>query len=317
MKIINIRGMREEGGLQHQHLTAVHAAAEVCHADVKGATLHNKELEFSPKKIQGGAYTFDIGTAGSTFLVLQTMLPILFYAERPSQLTLIGGTDNPQAPGSMHFTHVFNHTLNTQVFGVRKEEEMKSKVEIVAHGFYPRGGGRVKAEVIPVKKFLQVDLRERGSYKKTDLHAVATEDLKERNVAERMIEGFKKEVNESSVAEHITYVPSLSTGCFLHAHLHYEQMKVGDDVLGERGKQAEQIGKELAQKINKLKEGEGLDPYAADQIMIYLALAGKGMMKTTKITDHIYTHAAVIEKFLDVKFDVKEETNVIACGPVV
>ncbi|MDO8556381.1 MAG: RNA 3'-terminal phosphate cyclase, partial [Nanoarchaeota archaeon] len=44
----HIRGARPNPGLQAQHLTAVHAAQQVCQAQVTGASLGSEELSFIP-----------------------------------------------------------------------------------------------------------------------------------------------------------------------------------------------------------------------------------------------------------------------------
>src|SRR3989338_5053705 len=96
--IINIRGKREKAGLQRQHLTAVNSIANICNAKIKGNELHSKELEFTPYEVIPGKYSFDIGTAGSTTLVLQTLLPPLIFADKNSIIEITGGTANPLAP---------------------------------------------------------------------------------------------------------------------------------------------------------------------------------------------------------------------------
>src|SRR6202140_4872670 len=97
-RIENIRAGRDKPGLLRQHLTAVNAAAEICGANVEGAAISSRELSFSPGNVKSGEYTFSIGSAGSTTLVLQTVLPALLAADGPSSLTLEGGTHNPHAP---------------------------------------------------------------------------------------------------------------------------------------------------------------------------------------------------------------------------
>ena len=62
-RIEKIRAGPERPGLLRQHLTAVLAAAEVCAADVEGATLGSTELTFSPGKVHPGEYKFSVGTA--------------------------------------------------------------------------------------------------------------------------------------------------------------------------------------------------------------------------------------------------------------
>src|SRR5689334_371325 len=83
-RIEKIRENREKPGLMRQHLTAVNAAATVCGATVEGAELHSRALTFHPAPIQPGDYHFDVGSAGSTTLVLQTILPALLSATSPS-----------------------------------------------------------------------------------------------------------------------------------------------------------------------------------------------------------------------------------------
>lgn len=77
VRLTNIRARRPKPGLQAQHLAAVQAAAAVCGAEVTGAAIGSQDLTFVPGPIQPGAYRADIGTAGSTSLVLQTVfLPL-------------------------------------------------------------------------------------------------------------------------------------------------------------------------------------------------------------------------------------------------
>src|SRR5689334_14748265 len=97
-RIEKIRAGRERPGLLRQHLTAVLAAAEICGADVQGATLGSTELTFSPGKIRAGQYKFSVGTAGSGTLVFQTVLPALMLAAEPSRVVIEGGTHNTAAP---------------------------------------------------------------------------------------------------------------------------------------------------------------------------------------------------------------------------
>jgi RNA 3'-terminal phosphate cyclase (ATP) len=97
-RIEKIRAGRDKPGLLRQHLTAVNAAATVCGASVEGAVISSRELSFTPGNVKAGEYTFSIGSAGSTTLVLQTVLPALLTADGPSSLTLEGGTHNPHAP---------------------------------------------------------------------------------------------------------------------------------------------------------------------------------------------------------------------------
>lgn len=96
--IRNIRARRSKPGLMRQHLTAVRAAAEICGAAVEGAEVGSQVLVFEPGKIKPGDYVFRIGSAGSTSLVLQTVLPPLAFARANSIVVIEGGTHNTGAP---------------------------------------------------------------------------------------------------------------------------------------------------------------------------------------------------------------------------
>ena len=84
LRIDNIRARRSKPGLRAQHLASVQAAAAISQAEVTGATLGSATLLFRPGRVQPGPYRFDIGTAGSTSLVLQTIFLPLALADAPA-----------------------------------------------------------------------------------------------------------------------------------------------------------------------------------------------------------------------------------------
>ena len=234
-KIINIRGKREKGGLKHQHLAAVDAVAKICNAEVKGNSLGSTRLEFKPNGIQAGRYRFTISTAGSALLVLQTLIPILLKAKEKSIIRIGGGTDNPQAPGSFYFKNVFCDFL--------KKLGIEFEFNILRHGFYPKGGGLVELKINSLNELNEINFVERGNLEKVEISAIATNDLLNKNVAQRMIDGFKLNFDSNiDVNAKTYYVSSLSTGCFIHGSVNYSNFKVGDDVLGEIKKISEDLG---------------------------------------------------------------------------
>ena len=77
LELINIRANRNPSGLKRQHLTCVQAAAAISQAETNDVRVGSSELQFTPGPIKSGDYRFDIGTAGSTTLVAQTIaLPL-------------------------------------------------------------------------------------------------------------------------------------------------------------------------------------------------------------------------------------------------
>jgi RNA 3'-terminal phosphate cyclase (ATP) len=81
-----------------QHMACVEAAARIGAATVDGAVLGSTALTFQPGPVGPGAHEIKIGSAGSTMLLLQTILPPLLLADGPSEVVLEGGTHNPFAP---------------------------------------------------------------------------------------------------------------------------------------------------------------------------------------------------------------------------
>lgn len=136
LKIHDIRGNRSSGGgLKTQHLACVKWLSHACSARVEGAELKSRTLLFEPGKANENASWMehspafkkvmrygepayecrvDIGTAGSTGLALQAILPFILFSELPSgipiRLTLSGGT-NSGSPSYEYITQVLVPTL--------------------------------------------------------------------------------------------------------------------------------------------------------------------------------------------------------------
>ena len=296
-KIINIRGKRKNPGLQKQHLTAVNAIAKICNAKVKGNEINSKELEFTPSKVVSGRYVFDIGSAGSTTLVLQTLLPALIFTKEKTILKIIGGTSNPLAPPALYIKGVFLWYLKTLGFNV--------EVNVEKEGFVPKGGGRILAKISPCKKLKVLNLIDRGPLEKIYVFAVSSQSLREKDIAGRLLDGFTKIIKDN-LETHKQYVDSLDSGCFIAAIADYEKARIGYSVLGKLGVKSEDIGKECAKNLlEEINSKCIVDYFTADQLLIYMALNSQGKLITSKITEHTQNNIEVIEKFLDVKFTIK------------
>src|SRR4051794_32051606 len=140
-RIERIRAGRKKPGLLRQHLTAVHAAAQVGRAHVVGAELGSQSVSFEPSENQPGDYEFAVGTAGSATLVFQTLLPALLHGRAPSRVTVEGGTHNPSAPPFDFLARSFLPILERMGASVHASLERC--------GFYPAGGGRMTFGIVP------------------------------------------------------------------------------------------------------------------------------------------------------------------------
>ncbi len=298
VRITNIRANRSNPGLQAQHLTGVKAAAELCNAKLKGAELRSTEIEFIPGKIKTGGFRFDIGTAGAITLVLQTLIPIAAFAPGTVRLEIKGGTHAMHSPPIEYFENVFCDYA--EKFGLFCTQV------ILKYGFFPKGGGVVKVEVKPIKNGRPLALTERGKLLDVKVYSVASEDLKAANVTDRQVAGFRANVNaDFSVKSFTNYVATLSTGSAVYAHALFENCKLGCSALGERGKKAEDVGKECAEGLMKeVNSSATVDKHLADQLIPFLGLFG-GEFVTSEITEHTKTNIWVVEQFVDKKFKVE------------
>ncbi len=307
-KMINIRSNRQGPGLRHQHLTAVNAIAKICNAKLTGNELYSKELEFIPGEIKPGKYKFDIGSAGSTTLVLQTLLPALIFAENKSVIGITGGTANPLAPPVLDIKEVFLWHL--EKIGIKVE------LNIIKEGFYPKGGGKIEAIIYPAGEIKELKLQtpRHGHYEQTNTISVSSEELKSRDVCKRMIKGFKLNFPvEKKINSEEKYVKTINPGCYIHANYNYDGCRIGMSILGERTKKAEDVGKECAVKLlEEIKSGASTDHFTVDQLLIYMAIKGSGQIKVSQVTEHMKTNMEIIKKFLDITFTI--EGNVIKCA---
>jgi RNA 3'-terminal phosphate cyclase (ATP) len=296
--IRNIRAKRPKPGLMRQHLACVHAAASIGGVDVAsiaGATLGSTTLTFTPAPVQGGAYTFNVGSAGSCMLVLQTVLWPLLLANQPSSLTLQGGTHNPLAPSATYLQHTLPQVL-AQTGG-------RVTIDVQRHGFYPAGGGVVGVEITPTAGFKPLHLTERGAL--IAAHATCLHAGVPKNVAERELEELAKQLGWQPAQLHNRALrQNEGPGNALISVLQYESITDVFTAFGERSVSAEQVARNVVSQVRTYQASTApVGEYLADQLMLPLALAGAGEYVATTISEHSRTNAAVIEAFLPLHFE--------------
>jgi RNA 3'-phosphate cyclase len=291
-RLRNIRAGRSKPGLAPQHLKSVLAAAEVGRANVKGASFGSSSLDFEPGPVQTGNYHFRIGTAGATSLVLHTVYLPLALAKEPSTVIIEGGTHVSHSP-SFHFLERTWRACMEQV-GVFVSLQMERP------GFYPRGGGRIQANIRPAAAL-------QGFNPKTAtlpthakvLSAVAGLPLE---IAHRQARRAVYRLSERGlqVEAHEESWPG-GPGTMLGIELATEPAPTFFFALGERGKPAEAVANDaIAQAEAFLRtEGTGTDEHSADQIVLPLALSSeKSHFRTARISAHLLTNVAVIQQFV-------------------
>ncbi len=296
----NIRARRTKPGLRQQHLTAVLAAAEVGRASVDGAQVGSRRLAFHSRAVAPGDYRFSVGTAGSTTLVFQALLPALLAAEGPSRLVLEGGTHNPWAPPLDFIDRVFLPVLERMGANVR--------ATLHRHGFFPAGGGRVEFCVEPAPVLNPPKLRERGELRGRVVRALVAR-LPE-SIAQRELRVVAEKLGWPGDCLKAESVDSPGPGNVVMIEMQFAEtaeMFVG---FGQKGVSAERVAAAAARQARQwLDSGAPVGPHLADQLLIPLAMAGGGSFVTVEPTTHTTTNIEVIGRFLDVDFPMEQRPD--------
>jgi RNA 3'-terminal phosphate cyclase (ATP) len=292
--IEKIRAGRKKPGLLRQHLTCVEASKRISNATVEGAEIGATALTFKPNAIQGGTYTFAVGSAGSTTLVFQTILPALLQANEPSFVTLSGGTHNPMAPTFDYLERAFLPKLARMGASV--------EVKLHRHGFAPAGGGRWHARITP------------GPLTPLMLEDAGTPDGR-RVIADVANLPFEIAERECAVTIGLLGWPAeLGTprevkadgpGNVLAVEIAHANVTEVFTGIGARNTAAEALAGNVAREVRAyLAAKVPVGQHLADQLLLPIALAGGGAFLTLQPTPHTRTNIDIIELFLPVEFAV-------------
>jgi RNA 3'-terminal phosphate cyclase (ATP) len=297
-RIENIRAGRKNPGLLRQHLTAVNAATEISRAEVTGAAIGSRELTFAPGSVVSGNYAFAVGTAGSTTLVLQTVLPALLIASGKSKLILEGGTHNPFAPPFDFLEKSFLPLIN------RMGPRVTAKLE--RPGFYPAGGGRMSVTIEPATGLDRLDLPARGEVLARRARAVVAN--LPISIAERELKVIARKLSwprEFTTAESIERSPG--PGNVVIIELECEQVTEVFTGFGERSLRSEAVAEKAVQQARRYIGSEAaVGEHLADQLLIPMSMAGGGSFTTLPLSRHATTNIEVIGRFLEVRIETSQ-----------
>lgn len=316
LRMIKIRANRPKPGLQPQHLACVEACRKISSAYTEGASLHSQELVFIPRELpSAGEFIFDIGTAGSTTLLFQTLF-YPFALANGGKLILIGGTHVPYSPTFHYLERVFLPVVSA--FGFRARGYLERA------GFYPKGGGRVIFQVFPWENVPLPETFSDFKPERVSILSLISEDLPE-HILHRQAKSALEILDVLPTEKSVDYlkVKSKSPGTMLLVYCKSEYLYAGRDVLGKKGFPAEEIGKIGALSLLTFLDSKAhLDEFLSDQILLPLSLA---MMRShlkrfafvaSKITGHLLTQAWLIPKFIE-DLEIKVEGTLGERGLVI
>lgn len=332
-RISNIRANRPQPGLKSQHLRAIEAIQKIAPVSkFSQVELGSTECWFHPGTIKSGTYDFDIKTAGSISLFLQSMLMPSLFAPAKITLTIIGGTCGKWQASVDYLQQLV--IPNLQRFAT------KINLSVRKRGYYPKGGGEIVLEISPKIKlkdfklytefldFVASNTKPFTFIKQGKLEYVkgfvnTSQALSDKQVSQRIEAAAVASLRNLSVPISIDqgYFPSKSIGGeLLLWSLHSNNgdldpqncVRLAATALIEPRISSEEIGQLAAKKLKALLDSDAaVDHFLADQLLIFMALLPGSKIKTDKITPHTIANIYVIEKFLPVKFKIEEKTKII------
>ncbi|GAC1303064.1 MAG: RNA 3'-terminal phosphate cyclase [Isosphaeraceae bacterium] len=296
-RIDRIRANRSKPGLRPQHLAAVQAAAKLGGATLKGAEIGSCFLSFTPlPDFEPRDLTIDIGTAGSTALILQTLaLPIALRAKSGTRLSIVGGTFNTNAPSYpfLDSTWLAYQTAFGLTIGLKSPKA----------GFYPQGGGRLDAWIEPG---LPVGWSSSDRGKLLRIRGVAGVAHLNFSIAERMRKQALDRLQKQALDVEIDmkteeWSSAASQGAAISLTLEFERGIPATFVgLGALGKPAKDVADDAVNEAIEMLGSRGaVDLHSADQILVPLAFAeGPSVYTVSKVTEHLRTNVETIRFFL-------------------
>lgn len=302
LRVRNVRARRSNPGLAAQHLAAVKAVAALCDAEVEGLQVKSQEIVFHPDRLRGGQFQFDVGTAGSMTLVLQAVLPVALMCKERLVMGITGGTDVRAAPPLDYFRYVFLPLLS--LTGGRVS------LHLVKRGYYPRGGGEVKVEVEPGARLRPLALETRGSL--SEVRGIAHVSNLPTHITARMARAAQEALPPVPVPQieqqQLAWPQAMGQGGAIVLWAHCGHDVLGAATTAQRGVPAERLGDEVGRALRaEIESGATLDVHAADQLLVYAALAsGPSHFTVRTLSSHASTTMWVIERFLPVEFGVAQ-----------
>jgi len=297
--VSNIRAGRSNPGLRPQHMAAIEAVRRLCNATVDDLHEHSMGITFHPGTLAGGSHHVDIGTAGSITLAMQACLPPALHAPEPSMVDLEGGTDVRWSPPWDYFTRVFLPLLRRMNVDVTASLEHR--------GYYPRGGGRATLSVQPARQVRHLVFDDSGDWR---IHGRVNIAGLPGHIAQRIRQAARKELvgrgMDADIAIEEYQALSPGVGIVLWTT---RPRRLGTDVLGEKGKPAEAVGREAARMLlEEIDAGADLDVHAVDHLIPYMALAdAETRFRCRALSGHAETELWLLRQFTDIEW--KKETR--------
>jgi RNA 3'-terminal phosphate cyclase (ATP) len=309
----------------------VEAAARLCNATLRGATVGSQHLEFTPNAATPAPeLTFDIGTAGSTTLVVQTVLVPAIVAGHALRFTVIGGTHNPMAPPFDFLDRVFvphlramgaDVTLTLERYGFvtgragaglraagARDQDRRDKRAFYDEPTHHRGQLVV---TIGAGALRPTAIVEAGPI--TSRHAVSLIARLPTHVADRELAVVRDRLGWSAAECEVRAVEDGGPANLVMLEIeragHARELVTS---FGERGLRAEVVAERACAELAAfLEAGVPVGEHLADQLLLPMAVAGGGRFRCAPLSLHATTNVDTIGLFLDIPIRVEPDGDAV------
>jgi RNA 3'-terminal phosphate cyclase (ATP) len=305
LHMTRIRAKREKPGLRPQHLQAVRACCSLSDGELEGAEVGSTEIIFKPgHTLKTGDFRWDIGTAGSTTMLAFTLIPLALFASRLCSFSMVGGLFQDFAPSAFH--------LQMVLLPVLKRMGAEIRIEVLQPGYLPKGEGRLRVEVKPLRGGLKpLRMTEQGTLKGIRGISLASH-LEIERVSERMADQCKRLLEKRGYQTDIEVLndqTALQKGAALLLWAETETgCLLGSDQAGKPGRRSEKIAHSVvASLFEDLDTKATTDRHLADQLILFASLAeGTSEYVIPRMTEHIESNLWLVEKILGVKSELSK-----------
>ncbi|MEM3386441.1 MAG: RNA 3'-terminal phosphate cyclase [Nitrososphaerales archaeon] len=305
VKVVRIRAGRPNPGLRPQHVGTIRIIASMCDAEVDGLAVGSDTIIFKPKNLVARSVRYDIGSAGAITLLLQVAVIVAAKVGQRCSFEIVGGTDVKWSPTIDYFNQVYIRALKALGINV--------KLSVERRGYYPKGGGLVKVEVEPTKSIKPITLLEHTP-NPINIISVCSQlpfevAKRQLNAALTTLQRHKVEIGE--VRPTLEQSFGAGTSITIYSVDEDKGTYVGADAVGEKGKPAELVGKEAAEKfLVEWSANTPVDSHLADMLVLPLCLADDvSTYKTPKLTQHLETNLYVVSRITGCNYELKRRSS--------
>jgi RNA 3'-terminal phosphate cyclase (ATP)/RNA 3'-terminal phosphate cyclase (GTP) len=307
VKIFNIRKNRPKPGLKTQHLVGLRAIAEFCGGELEGDTLGSEVISFIPSNSWNSKLKIRVTTAGSLGLILQSLqVAITGVKKHTLEVEFQGGaTFGKWAPSIPYVDHV--------TWEIFRKMNFDLKIKINRHGFYPKGGAQVSAELCSPPHIHGLKIGTFMKPKVANILSIESKHLQRARVAERQTNTIVSELEKHDINSKVINesVSSDNPGSGVLIYSKAENSVMSGDFVGERRLSAERVGQKAFERyFNTIKKQCTVDPFLADQILPIMATASSSsVFLTPYLSNHTKTNIKLIKDVLDIEVNTEKIDN--------